>query len=308
MLGEKESAQRILTLWAAGDALNRGDNHRAERFFRSAPRFEKESPVAGLIGRADLEMWAVDLARRFPLTDEELARIEDGTDWSELARELVARCSPKWFLAWRDICRSTDERTLIAAVLPRVAVGNSTQLLLRNAANRQGLAWMLANFSCFVCDYVVRQKTGGTHINHQLMKQFPIFPPGFYLERQPWQPLGEPFGDWVKVRVLELTYTAYDLRDFAADCGYSGPPFEWDELRRAALRAELDAAYLHAYGLNRDDSAYVLSAANFPIVAAKQPDLRSSILAVYDAMSESTRSGRPFCSPLSPSPGKYTPQ
>ena len=29
-----------------------------------------------------------------------------------------------WLLGWRDICRSTDERTMICGVLPRAAVGD----------------------------------------------------------------------------------------------------------------------------------------------------------------------------------------
>ena len=28
-----------------------------------------------------------------------------------------------WLLGWRDICRSTDERTMICGVLPRAATG-----------------------------------------------------------------------------------------------------------------------------------------------------------------------------------------
>ena len=52
---------------------------------------------------------------------------------------------------------------------------------------------------------------------------------------------------WLITRVLELTYTAWDLEAFALDCGYAGPPFRWDEERRFLLRCELDAAYFHLY-------------------------------------------------------------
>lgn len=31
--------------------------------------------------------------------------------------------------------------------------------------------------------------------------------------------------DWMFPRVLELTYTAWDLQPFAQDCGYEGAPF-----------------------------------------------------------------------------------
>ena len=53
-------------------------------------------------------------------------------------------------------------------------------------------------------------------------------------------------------------YTAYDLRPFAEDMGYHGEPFHWDKVRRAQLRAELDAYYARLYGLTRDELRYIL--------------------------------------------------
>lgn len=50
--------------------------------------------------------------------------------------------------------------------------------------------------------------------------------------------------------------------DFARDLGHDGPPFAWDEDRRAHLRAELDAFYAHAYGLTRDELRYILDPAD----------------------------------------------
>jgi len=44
--------------------------------------------------------------------------------------------------------------------------------------------------------------------------------------------------------------------------GYDGPPFVWDEERRALLRAELDAYYAHLYGLTRDELRYILDPAD----------------------------------------------
>jgi len=49
---------------------------------------------------------------------------------------------------------------------------------------------------------------------------------------------------------------------FARDLGYDGPPFPWDEGRRALLRAELDAWYARAYGLTRDELRYILDPAD----------------------------------------------
>jgi hypothetical protein len=53
--------------------------------------------------------------------------------------------------------------------------------------------------------------------------------------------------DWLLPQVLELTCTAWDLQHFAQGCGWSGPPFRWDDERRFLLRCELDAAFFHLY-------------------------------------------------------------
>jgi hypothetical protein len=52
------------------------------------------------------------------------------------------------------------------------------------------------------------------------------------------------------------------MRPFARDLGYDGPPFSWDEARRAWLRAELDAFFAAKYGLTRDELHYVLGPAD----------------------------------------------
>ena len=62
--------------------------------------------------------------------------------------------------------------------------------------------------------------------------------------------------------MLELTYTSHSLAPFARDLGYEGPPFDWNEDRRALLRAELDAFYARAYGLTRDELRYILDPAD----------------------------------------------
>lgn len=63
-------------------------------------------------------------------------------------------------------------------------------------------------------------------------------------------------------RVLELTNTADDMRPFAEDLGYDGPPYPWDPDGRALLKAELDAYYAYLYGLSRDELRYILDPAD----------------------------------------------
>ena len=87
-----------------------------------------------------------------------------------------------WLLGWRDICRSTDERTMICSAIPRVAVGD-TYLL---AFTQKGAEFLQANLSSFVLDYVARQKFAGTSLKYFLVKQLPVLPPTAYQENLPW--------------------------------------------------------------------------------------------------------------------------
>jgi hypothetical protein len=78
------------------------------------------------------------------------------------------------------------------------------------------------------------------------------------------------------------------MRAFAEDLGDNGNPFRWDENRRARIRAELDALFLHLYGVSRDDAEYILE--TFPIVKhrdeARHGSFRTKelIISEYDRM------------------------
>ncbi|MGH8556048.1 MAG: SAM-dependent DNA methyltransferase, partial [Methylococcales bacterium] len=159
-----------------------------------------------------------------------------------------------WLLGWRDITNATNERTVIASVLPKSGVGNQLPLIFPTD-NQCGdiYAALVANFSALILDFVARHKVGGTHLNFFLAKQLPILPPDFYTE---------PNLAYLLPRVLELTYTSHDLKPWARDLGFDGPPFGFDPERRAIVRAELDAWYARAYGLNRDELRYILDPAD----------------------------------------------
>jgi len=112
--------------------------------------------------------------------------------------------------------------------------------------------------------------------------------------------------EWIAPCVLELTFTAYDLRGFAEDCGYTGEPFRWDEDRRFLLRCELDAAYFHLYGIGLEDVDYILD--TFPIVRRKDEQAHGEyrtkrvILEIYDEMRRMMESGTAYQTRLNPPP------
>jgi hypothetical protein len=163
--------------------------------------------------------------------------------------EVEARLAPKgwdrgWLLGWRRIANATNERTVIAAVIPRVGVGDSYFLMLPKHLLSAPL--LVVVMDSFAFDFVARQKVAGVNLNFFIFEQLPVLPPSVFDEPCPWLP-GQTLEDWIRPRVLELTYTAWDLRPFARDLGYAGPPFTWDEERRFQLRCELDAAFFILY-------------------------------------------------------------
>uniref|UniRef100_UPI003FA39844 Eco57I restriction-modification methylase domain-containing protein n=1 Tax=Methylocaldum sp. GT1BB TaxID=3438963 RepID=UPI003FA39844 len=158
-----------------------------------------------------------------------------------------------WLMGWRDICRATDERTVIASVVPRVATGDTLLLMFPDPKFGPKVACLLADQCSLVHDYVARQKVGGTHLKYHVKKQLPNLSPDRYTETDL---------AFIVPRVLELTYTAHDLQAWAADLGYDGEPFPFDPERRAHLRAELDAWYARLYGLTRDELRYILDPAD----------------------------------------------
>jgi hypothetical protein len=210
-----------------------------------------------------------------------------------------------WVIVARAITCPTNERTVIACVIPKVGMGHSAWALRLSKANPQLSVMFVANLNSLILDYAARQKVSGMNLSNFVLKQFPIFPPAIYAEPCAWagQP-GVTLRDWMLPRVLELTYTAWDLEPFARDCGWFGPPFVWDETRRFQLRCELDAAFLHLYGLSRADAAYILD--TFPIVRRKDEAAHGTyrtkdrILEHYDRMQAAIHSHQRFQPGLDP--------
>jgi len=170
-----------------------------------------------------------------------------------------------WLMGWRDIARATDERTVIISMISRCAVGHTMPLVFPDILPKKWAA-LLGNLNSMALDYCARQAVGGTHLTYGYLKQFPILPPAFYTESRL---------TFITPKVLELTYTSHSLAPFARDLGYDGPPFRWDEERRALLRADLDAFYARAYGLDRDELRYILDPAD-----VKGPDYPSETFRV----------------------------
>ncbi len=170
----------------------------------------------------------------------------------EVENKLAKKWNKNWLLAFRDICRSTDERSAIFSLLPKMAVGHTAPIFLSDK-NISLISCLLSNLNSLVLDFIARQKIGGTHLTFATFRQLPVLPPELYTSEDI---------KFISTRVLELVYTAWDMQPFAKDMGYDGEPFIWNSNRRALLRAELDAYYAKLYGLTRDELRYILDPAD----------------------------------------------
>ena len=200
--------------------------------------------------------------------------------------EPVVPQSLGWSIGFRDISNPTNERTMVASIIPYVGCGDTLPILISDegSISEQCSACLLANLNCIAFDFVTRQKVQGTHIKLYTLEQLPVIAPSDY---------DRVFGTTtaralVRDHVLRLTYTAHDMAPFARDLGYHGPPFIWNEEERRHLRARLDALYFHLYRLSRADAAYILD--TFPIVrrhdkaAFGHYRTKEMILAYYNAL------------------------
>ncbi|MFW6721966.1 Eco57I restriction-modification methylase domain-containing protein [Streptomyces sp. MAR4 CNY-716] len=213
----------------------------------------------------------------------------------------------EWLCGWRDVCRTTDERTAIAALLPLGAVGHTYPLMLPlMSADLVGV--LVAAQSSLVFDFVSRQKIGGIHMALMTWKQLPVPAPRDMESHSPF----------ITPRFLELAYTALDMAPLARDLDDSGAPFRWDEDRRAQIRAELDAYFLHLYGVSRDDADYILDFFQSETGGLKKNEIakyghyrtKGLVLTEYDRMAAVGVSlttplvdGENYTSTLTPPPG-----
>lgn len=167
-----------------------------------------------------------------------------------------------WMLCFRDISKSTNERTIIATIVPKQGFNNKTPIIFEESGILDGTI-MCGILSSIVFDYVTRQKVGGKSMIFFYVKQFPVLTPEQIPSAMQWQ---------IVKRVAELCYFNHDMDGWASEL--------WDEMneeqraelpqlgaqqpwiynpeRRAILQAELDAIFAHLYGLNTEDLRYIL--------------------------------------------------
>jgi hypothetical protein len=141
-------------------------------------------------------------------------------------------------LVLRDRARCTDERTIIAAVLPRNSVFGHTLNGVGLNGDLHSLCWLLNSIPF---DFLARFRVGGQHASPYLLRPVPV------LTESVLRSLGSAL--------------IHDAR-----CDESTP---YDASTLIARIADANRAVAEAYGLTSEDFEYILS--TFPVFARKRP-------------------------------------
>ena len=149
-------------------------------------------------------------------------------------------------IAFRDVARSTDTRTLIASLVPgHLVVVHATPHLLLAAGTSRDEAYVLGVLSSVPCDWQAR-RTVELHMTFEQLNQLTIPDPGE----------GHPVRD----RVVEIAgrLAAIDERyaGWAAEVGVPVGSVR-DEATKQDLICELDACVALLYGLDESDLAII---------------------------------------------------
>ncbi len=285
-------------------------NHRAANLSLSGHQFRKVSKDSSAVDQLRDPNYKVTPAYWISNTEVE---------------DRISRWPRKWLLGFKDVTGVTSERLASFSVLPRCGVGHPYPVVFLES-DSIGHANLLSVMNTFLVEFVLRQKMQGLHLTYFILKQLPIpHPNSFAL------PCGFAecsLSEFVLPRVIELSYTAWDVQAFGLDCGYNGPPFEWSEERRYLVRCELDAANFHSYlgpsecwatdspelcemfSSPRNAVEYIME--SLLIIKRKDEQAHGEyrtkrvILEIYDEMAEAIRTGQPYQTRLNPSPGPPT--
>ena len=204
-----------------------------------------------------------------------------------------------WFFSWRDV--GIAERTFIGTIIPRTAAGHKAPILISKKEPKQVCA-LVALLSSLVVDYCVRQKSMA--MTFFVVEQIAVLGPDNLAQKLGW--LDSSAQDWLTDRALELCYTNEELSSFAIDLGRDHPPFRWQPDRRVLLQAEIDAAVLHLYALNRSQAEWLLD--SFTVLQKYEEhdvgEFRTKrvVLEIYDEIAAAKQTGRAYKTRLNPGP------
>jgi hypothetical protein len=208
-----------------------------------------------------------------------------------VAYQAPQHCPSAAKVVLRRIARNTDERTLIATVLPNLPVTDKTPSM--SCGTLVGTLALCGLLNSFVCDWVARILCQGTNVDRHHLDRLPV-------------PLLDDNPLWVEVAQLVLLlscdpvlhrktweewhYLYPDQGSALNGTGTTGPldASRSDSIpdsastpvsapQRRWLRARLDAMIAGLYGLTRGDMEVILDGCDHPVIHRAGPDFARTL-------------------------------
>lgn len=182
-------------------------------------------------------------------------------------------------LGFRDIAASTNERSMIATITPKVFHGNKLpqSVIYENGeriVSNTDLLYLVAFFNSFPFDFHIRNRITTT-LNFHYVYNTPL----------PRLKLKDKWYKLIIERSIRLICTSAEFSELWQEVMKT----KWNEksgatqdYERNKLRAELDGIIAHVYGLTEEEFTYILS--TFPIVP--QPQKVATLNAYRDIVNE----------------------
>lgn len=252
-----EIAHKLLKFPLLGETVPNAWNltlHRELHMTDDAPHFRTQPEAKALplvegkmihqfeFARQDYKFWVPEAAGRKSL----IGRADDTGQVLSYQR---------YRLAHRSIASSTNERTLIATILPpKVFSGHSLNVAFAPESGAEQLV-LMAFMNSFVLDYYLRQQVSANLTM-------------FFIYQCPVPRLGKKDSAFAPItnRAARLICTTPEFDDLAKSVGLkSHQDGATDPTERAKLRAELDGLVAHLYGLSEAQFTHILG--TFPLVA-----------------------------------------
>jgi len=162
-------------------------------------------------------------------------------------------------LTFRDISRATDQRTMIATIIPEFPCGHTNSLFYvdKNDFSELGLCCLLNSLSL---DFLLRNRLGGTHLSYFIIEELCL-------------PSIQLIGNHSIIHTSSLSVCSQIFARawiMIKDKNNSLKNKNWYQLwalapyERLRLRCILDAVVAELYGLDVDDFAWILKECDYP--------------------------------------------
>jgi Alw26I/Eco31I/Esp3I family type II restriction m6 adenine DNA methyltransferase len=169
-----------------------------------------------------------------------------------------------YWLAYRLIASSTNERTMISTIVPPGYVcGNSIAIVKMN--DLKAMCFLCGVLNSFVVDYLLRQKVSA-NVNMFYFLELPI----------PRIKDGQYF-DAIAKKAVQLVATNTEFTKLKSEFGMISPVV--DEQDRQSVKNKIDALVAKMYGINEEELKHILS--QFPIVDNK---IKEQVLNEYSRL------------------------